>query len=100
MDVHMNRIESGSTQGLADTASFVRTLGLLRAGASSSLPDLFDPAGELFVARAPGRLDLMGGIADYSGSLVLELPIASATHAALQLAPEQTLLVVSLPSND
>jgi len=25
------------------------------------------------VARAPGRLDVMGGIADYSGSLVLQV---------------------------
>jgi len=25
------------------------------------------------VTRAPGRLDVMGGIADYSGSLVLQV---------------------------
>ena len=36
------------------------------------------------IARAPGRLDVMGGIADYSGSLVLERPIAEATCAAVQ----------------
>lgn len=30
---------------------------------------------EVFVARAPGRLDVMGGIADYSGSLVLQVTI-------------------------
>ena len=55
---------------------------------SLSLPadwrDIFDPAKELIVTRAPGRLDLMGGIADYSGSLVLQLPIKAATHVALQ----------------
>lgn len=28
---------------------------------------------EIYVARAPGRLDVMGGIADYSGSLVLQV---------------------------
>ncbi len=28
---------------------------------------------ELVVCRAPGRLDVMGGIADYSGSLVLQV---------------------------
>ena len=28
---------------------------------------------EIFVARAPGRLDVVGGIADYSGSLVLQV---------------------------
>ena len=39
------------------------------------------------VTRAPGRLDVMGGIADYSGSLVLQLPIAQACHVALQVQP-------------
>lgn len=28
---------------------------------------------EIYIARAPGRLDVMGGIADYSGSLVLQV---------------------------
>ena len=38
----------------------------------------------VWVARAPGRLDVMGGIADYSGALVLQLPLAQACHAACQ----------------
>ena len=38
----------------------------------------------MFIARAPGRLDVMGGIADYSGALVLELPLACATWALVQ----------------
>lgn len=45
----------------------------------------FDPARSLILARAPGRLDLMGGIADYSGALVLELPLAAAALVAAQL---------------
>ena len=36
------------------------------------------------IARAPGRLDVMGGIADYSGARVLELPLACATFALVQ----------------
>ncbi|MEZ5966443.1 MAG: galactokinase family protein [Planctomycetota bacterium] len=36
---------------------------------------LFEGAASVHVACAPGRLDLMGGIADYSGSLVLQLPL-------------------------
>jgi len=32
---------------------------------------------EIYVARAPGRLDVMGGIADYSGSLVLQVSFLS-----------------------
>src|ERR1043166_5095008 len=35
-------------------------------------------------AQAPGRLDVMGGIADYSGADVLELPLACCTQAVLQ----------------
>lgn len=41
----------------------------------------------VFITRAPGRLDVMGGIADYSGSLVLQMPIAEACHVALQKHP-------------
>ncbi|KAL9227165.1 hypothetical protein vseg_002890 [Gypsophila vaccaria] len=44
----------------------------------------FDWEEDIYVARAPGRLDLMGGIADYSGSLVLQMPIKEACHVALQ----------------
>ena len=38
-----------------------------------------------FEASAPGRLDVMGGIADYSGSLVLQMPIAQQTKIQLTL---------------
>lgn len=96
----MSNITHGSTHGLADTADFVKMVGRLLAGESPSMSVLFEGGGPVFVTRAPGRLDLMGGIADYSGSLVLELPIASATHAALQLRTERTLVVVSLPPTD
>jgi galactokinase len=93
------RVVSGSTRGLADTAAFIGLLEDLRARGSQSLREFFDESGELFVARAPGRLDLMGGIADYSGSLVLQLPIADAAHVAIQLREgEEALRVVSLPA--
>src|SRR5215217_4681674 len=58
---------------------------------------LFGP-GEVLVTRAPGRIDLMGGIADYSGSLVLQWPIAAATHVALQLQKTPTIQIRSLSS--
>lgn len=96
----MEGIEQGSTRGLADADDFVRMVRRLVAGESRPAGALFEGGGPVYVARAPGRLDLMGGIADYSGSLVLELPIASATHAALQPRAERRLVVVSLPPND
>jgi L-arabinokinase len=50
----------------------------------------------VFVARAPGRLDVMGGIADYSGSLVLQLPLDRHTVAMLQPTEEPNIEVVSV----
>jgi len=47
------------------------------------------------VARAPGRLDVLGGVADYSGSLVLELPLRSAALAAAQLRDDGAVVAVS-----
>ena len=47
-------------------------------------------------ARAPGRLDVMGGVADYSGSLVLEMPIAEAAFVAWQWREDRQFRVRSL----
>lgn len=55
---------------------------------------------EITIARAPGRLDVMGGIADYSGSPVLELPIAEATLVALQKDKARRLRIVSILENE
>ena len=38
----------------------------------------------VILARAPGRLDVMGGVADYSGALVAETTIAEAALVALR----------------
>ncbi len=91
----MSRLRSGTTQNLTDTTAFIELL----EGLPEQLRDFFSRELELIVTRAPGRLDLMGGIADYSGSLVLELPIANATHAALQQCDDHNLHLVSLASS-
>ena len=57
---------------------------------------LFERGASLAVSRAPGRLDVMGGIADYSGSLVLQRPIAEAAFAAVQRIDRPVLEIVSL----
>src|SRR5438132_7087778 len=49
----------------------------------------------LIMTRAPGRLDVMGGIADYSGSLVLQRPTAEATFATIQTTDEPLIRVTS-----
>lgn len=49
----------------------------------------------MIVTRAPGRLDVMGGIADYSGSLVLELPLREATRVSIERQESRTLSLTS-----
>ena len=69
-----------------------------------SVPNAIDPSIADFLARdravvvgrAPGRLDVMGGIADYSGSLVLEMPLACATFVVAQAQDARRLDVLSL----
>lgn len=73
-----------------DQAGLDRFLSTLRDHA------LVDRGATVWISRAPGRLDVMGGIADYSGSLMLERPIAEATWAACQLITRPVLQIVSL----
>ncbi len=49
-----------------------------------------------FSATAPGRLDVMGGIADYSGSLVLQMPIRERTAVTLALRNDGLLRLCTL----
>src|SRR5258708_7642676 len=91
----MYAIVHGTTD-LPDALAFIETLNTLDQSPTPGVRDLFDPRGELVVTRAPGRLDVMGGIADYSGSLVLELPIQEATFVALQHDADRRLRIVSL----
>src|SRR5690349_19020230 len=51
--------------------------------------------GPVYVTRAPGRLDVMGGIADYSGSLVLQWPLREATRVALRRSTQPLISIVS-----
>ncbi|XP_062025218.1 L-arabinokinase-like [Rosa rugosa] len=87
----------GDLQGLSDTMTFLKSLAELDSAYESekatekrqirerkAAAGLFNWEEEIFVARAPGRLDVMGGIADYSGSLVLQMPIREACHVAVQ----------------
>ena len=55
----------------------------------------FGESATIVLSRAPGRLDVLGGVADYSGSLVLELPLAAAALAAAQPTDDGTVVAVS-----
>jgi galactokinase len=76
---------SSLPKGAPDLASFVTSVAeRVIAGTWGHDAASGDPEGPVFVARAPGRLDVMGGIADYSGALVLQWPIREATRLALR----------------
>ena len=83
----MFRLEPRDREELPDVIAF--------ADLASRRTDLFDQR-DVFVARAPGRLDVMGGIADYSGSLVMPMPIAEACIAGVQQAMDGVIRVVSV----
>jgi len=66
---------------------------------------LFEPGRPITAARAPARIDCMGGIADYSGSVVFEGPLKHAAVVAFQprddgllIAHSTTLAQAGLPS--
>jgi L-arabinokinase len=50
-------------------------------------------------ASATGRLDVMGGIADYSGSLVLQMPIKEKTTVRLHLRDDYNYSITSYSHN-
>ncbi|KAK4782774.1 hypothetical protein SAY86_007148 [Trapa natans] len=90
-------IVHGNIYGLSDTRNFLKRLAGLDAFNDSiknaekrqmrerkAAAGLFNWEEDIYVTRAPGRLDVMGGIADYSGSLVLQMPIREACHVAVQ----------------
>jgi galactokinase len=89
-------IIGGNASHVGDLSTFIETLDNLDRYPAGGLQSFFDNGSDLTVCRAPGRLDVMGGIADYSGSLVLELPIAEATFVALQKDDSRQLTIASL----
>ena len=56
----------------------------------------FDPRKPIRLARAPGRLDVMGGIADYTGSLVCEATLDRAAAVAVQRRDDRDVQVIGL----
>ena len=54
---------------------------------------------KIYSAFAHGRLDVMGGIADYSGSLVLQLPINEKTNVSIRKTNHNLLKIKSLTEN-
>ena len=53
-----------------------------------------------FVAVAPGRLDVMGGLAEYTGALVLNVPLGQHACAAVQRRGDGVLSIVCSSAPD
>src|ERR1700752_1495627 len=83
--------------GVPDLVEFVTdVVSRVNAGAWGRDPNAPDEQRPVFIARAPGRLDVMGGIADYSGILGLQCPIREATHVAIRPWTERRLSILSI----
>jgi galactokinase len=55
----------------------------------------FSPEARVYISRAPGRLDLMGGNVDYTGGLVFQSTIREATWAAAQRRADRRIIFLN-----
>ena len=64
-------------------------------------PDLlFKDSEPIYIIRAPGRLDVMGGNVDYTGGLVFEATIREATWAAAQIRTDRKIVLANPQMSD
>lgn len=92
---HLTSIVSPVTDMPADISHALESLiQSIRSGDDQIAP-YFSTSSALIAARAPGRLDVMGGIADYSGSTVLQLPLQESTVVLGQHCHKPEFRVVS-----
>ena len=92
----MFKVVKGKTHNLKDVAYFIDIINTLKLNPIPQAQTFFNTKDPIIISRAPGRLDVMGGIADYSGSLVLQLPIKEATLSALQKTTDRSIRIISL----
>jgi len=59
------------------------------------LLNFFGSNAQILQASAPGRMDVMGGVADYSGSLLLQMPIRERTYVYMTERKDGVLRVRS-----
>ena len=78
----------------------IEPVATLVARVRRELASAFDAARPLRVSCAPGRLDVMGGIADYTGSMVCEMPLDRAAAVAVQGRADRLVQVLSLNLSD
>jgi len=77
-------------------ANFPEDLQEYKSKAKLWFGGLFAPDREIYIARAPARLDVMGGIADYAGTVALQGVLKQAAIVGIQLRRDRRLLVKSV----
>ncbi len=80
------------TQLPADLLNFRRLL-------QKNLGGLFAPGRPVFIARAPGRLDLLGGATALAAMPVLHFPLSQAVIVAVQPRLDRRILIRNLNLN-
>jgi L-arabinokinase len=81
-------LPSPDLPGLAPVPALLRRI-------RGELSEEFPPGRPMRLSRAPGRLDVMGGIADYTGSMVAEATLDRAAAVALQDRQDRQVHVFS-----
>jgi galactokinase len=80
---------------LEDLVEFERALADARDSKHGPFGIYFKTKAPIFVVRAPARLDCMGGIADYSGAMVCEMPLDRAVVLGIQARDDRKMVIHS-----
>jgi len=73
--------------------AFVEEVGVFASRVSDAFAGELSGAGRAWVVRAPGGLDVMGGIAEYTGAVTLTAPTAGAVLAVAARRQDQQIVV-------
>ena len=87
----MFKLIHGVVERYSDAAGFVEKIQSYKKGKKL----FFDKKENIFISRAPGRLDVMGGMADYSGATVFESTIEEAVFCAVQKRSDKKIIIQS-----
>lgn len=60
----------------------------------------FAPKREIYLTRAPGRIDIIGGGIDYTGATIIQFPIREAIIATIQKRLDRRVLIRSIANFD
>ena len=95
-------LENLSERGhaLPDVVDFEKALACAGDSRFGALGSRFAKKRPVYVVRAPARLDCMGGIADYSGSLVCELTLDRAVLLGIQARDDRKVVLHSASADE